>query len=98
MTQQPNNFKVKILERVYSLKCDPADLPNLQKAADHLNQKLQEIRTSYKTLSREEIAMMAALNSSYEMFNQKQDGFQQDEIQQTADALSKKIEDFLTQN
>jgi len=97
MASSADKFGIKLLERMYSVKCSKADLPKLQKAADHLNLKLAEIRQKYKNLSREEIAMMAALNISYELLNDSKNNVEAEQMEQSLDALSKKIADFLTQ-
>ncbi|MDF2867787.1 MAG: cell division protein ZapA [Gammaproteobacteria bacterium] len=98
MSNQQDKFSIKLLDRMYTVKCTQADLAKLQKAADHLNFKLAEIRQNYKVLSREDIAMMAALNVSYELLNDTQSEVETEKNEQTINSLSKKIKEFLTQN
>lgn len=95
--QQNNNFTVKLLERAYTIKCSPAEVSALQRAADYLQNKLSDIRQNYTNLSREEVAMMVALNMSYELLTQTQAGPEKGEAQELIVDLSKKIEEFLTQ-
>lgn len=98
MSNQQDKSSFKLLDRVYSVKCTQADLPNLQKAADYLNQKLAEIRKNNKVLSREEVAMMAALNMSYELLASGKSGAEIENVESSINALSKKIKEFLTQD
>jgi cell division protein ZapA len=95
--QQNNNFTVKLLERAYTIKCSQAEVSELQKAADYLQNKLSAIRQNYANLSREEVAMMVALNMSYELLTQTQAGPEKDKAHEVVVNLSKKIEEFLTQ-
>lgn len=97
MANEQDKFSIKLLDRLYTVKCKKADLPKLQQAADYLNLKLADIRQNYQLLSREEIAMMAALNVSYEIVNDIQSEADIEKNEQAINLLSKKIEEFLTQ-
>ena len=62
-----NTLKVKILEKDYLVSC-PDDKKNaLTAAASHLDSKMRDIRSSGKVLGTERIAVMAALNITYEL-------------------------------
>ncbi len=98
MINERDKFSIKLLDRVYTVRCTKADLPKLQQAADYLNLKLADIRQNYQLLSREEIAMMAALNVSYELITNTQNEVESEKNVQTINSLSKKIAEFLTQN
>lgn len=95
MIKHPNKVEVELLERLYSVKCSEIEQPKLHEAAEYLNKKLIEIRQHHKTLTREEIAMMAALNISYETLNGQ---FDNSGANQAITQLNKKIADFLTQD
>jgi cell division protein ZapA len=97
MTEQLDKLSINLLDRLYSVKCKAADSANLQKAAAHLAAKLDEIRSLNRNLSREEIAMMAALNISYDLLNGSQANHAQEKAQQSVAQLNKKIKEFLTQ-
>lgn len=98
MTKAQDKFSVNLLDRNYTVKCTDLELPKLQRAADYLNLKLAEIRQTHKLLSREEIAMMAALNMSYELLTNSQHEIESEKNVQTINSLGKKIAEFLTQN
>lgn len=94
MTKHQDKVSVKLLERLYAVKCTEAEQPKLQEAVEYLNKKLFAIRQNHKNLSREEIAMMAALNISYELLNGEADSFDSTEAMSQ---LNKKIADFFAQ-
>lgn len=63
----PNTLEVKILEKEYLIACPDEEKPSLRTAADHLDKKMREIRASGKVHGTERIAVMAALNITYEL-------------------------------
>lgn len=62
-----NTLKVKILEKDYLVACPPDKQGALEGAANHLDEKMREIRSSGKVLGIERIAVMAALNIAYDL-------------------------------
>ena len=62
-----NTLEVKILEKEYLVACPDDKKPALRQAAEHLDSKMREIRASGKVHGTERIAVMAALNVTYEM-------------------------------
>ena len=62
-----NTLEVKILEKDYLVSCPPEEQASLSFAASHLDKKMREIRSSGKVHGTERIAVMAALNITYEM-------------------------------
>jgi len=67
-----NTLEVKILEKEYLVACPEDKKPALRTAADHLDQKMREIRASGKVHGTERIAVMAALNITYELMESSQ--------------------------
>ena len=63
----PNTLEVKILEKEYLVACPDEQKPSLRGAANHLDTKMREIRASGKVHGTERIAVMAALNITYEL-------------------------------
>ena len=63
----PNTLEVKILEKEYLVACPDEEKPALRTASDHLDKKMREIRASGKVHGTERIAVMAALNITYEL-------------------------------
>ena len=62
-----NTLKVKILEKEYLVSCPDDKKDALTSAAGHLDSKMRDIRSSGKVLGTERIAVMAALNITYEL-------------------------------
>ncbi|WP_339799619.1 cell division protein ZapA [uncultured Marinobacter sp.] len=59
--------EVSILEKDYLVACPPEQQDALRRAARHLDSRMREIRTTGKVLGTERIAVMAALNITYEL-------------------------------
>jgi len=69
---EANTLEVKILEKEYLVACPDGQKPSLRTAADHLDAKMREIRASGKVHGTERIAVMAALNITYELMLKSQ--------------------------
>ena len=67
-----NTVTLKILDKEYQVACPPEEQTALMQAGQFLDQKMRGIRTSGKVIGLERIAVMAALNISYEMLQAKQ--------------------------
>lgn len=88
-----NTLKVKILEKDYLVSC-PDDKKNaLTAAALHLDGKMRDIRSSGKVLGTERIAVMAALNITYELLQSSQ-GISDE--QNTLNALEARMDQILS--
>ena len=61
---------LQIMDHEYRVVCHPSEQADLTSAAAYLNQRLQEIRNNSKVLGTERLAVMAALNASYELLKQ----------------------------
>jgi len=62
-----DTLEVKILEKDYLVACPEDKKAALRNAAGHLDAKMREIRASGKVHGTERIAVMAALNITYEL-------------------------------
>ncbi len=58
---------VKILDKEYQVACPPEQALALQDAARHLDKQMRSIRDTGKVIGLERIAVMVALNSTYEL-------------------------------
>lgn len=67
MADNSNTVDVNILDKSYMVACPDEAKPQLIQAARHLDQKMREIRSAGKVYGTERIAVMAALNITYEM-------------------------------
>ncbi|RRJ82991.1 cell division protein ZapA [Aestuariirhabdus litorea] len=70
MTQNPpNTASVLILDKEYRVACPDEERDALISAARYLDSKMREIRRNGKTIGLERIAVMAALNITYELLH-----------------------------
>ena len=61
---------LSILDKQYQIACQTEEQADLISAAKYLDKQMREIRTNGKTVGLERIAVMAALNVSYELHRQ----------------------------
>ncbi len=87
---------VTILDKEYRVSCPPDEQEALVRAAQYLNDKMRDIRAGGNVIGVERIAVMAALNISYELLrihtrseNEKQDT--QDHINQLLGKLDQAL-------
>ena len=62
---------VHILDKEYRVACQRGEEDELRKSARYLDQKMREIRTGGKVIGSDRIAVMAALNITHELLEQK---------------------------
>lgn len=62
-----NTVTVTILDKDYTVACPPEQEDDLHTAARHLDREMREIRNSGRITGVERIAVMVALNLSYEL-------------------------------
>ncbi len=87
-----NTVDVKILDKDYLIAC-PADAENgLRNAAFQLDRKMREIKSGGKVFGTEKIAVMAALNLTYELIEQSQSN---EVTHQTVTTMHEKIDALL---
>lgn len=64
---QAKTVVVDILDKAYHIACPEGEEFALERAARFLDSKMREIRRSGKVVGTERIAVMAALNMTYEL-------------------------------
>ena len=69
-----NGMTVHILGKEYMVACSDEERGALQASADYLDKKMREIRDSGKVIGTDRIAVMAALNITYELLEKKDQG------------------------
>jgi cell division protein ZapA len=67
MSSTENILSIKILDKHYKVKCQPEQVDELQKAANHLNEQMKKLRLSSNDTSPDGIAIVAALNICHEL-------------------------------
>ena len=97
MTNSANYITANILEKEYRVAC-PADCTEaLMQAAKYLDKHMRTIRHSGRIIGAERIAVMAAINISYELLSMK-DASNNQHIEGLSDRLlelQNKIDDAL---
>lgn len=66
-----DKLTVELLGKAFQVKCPDNNRAALQEAAAYLNSKMQNVRDHGRVVGIERIAMMAALNVSYELLELK---------------------------
>jgi len=84
---------VQIMENDYRVACPPDEKDALLTAAQYLNDTMSGIRETGKVLGSERIAVMAALNISYELLNTRKQAAQAENIvHQRAEELLQQLD------
>lgn len=100
---QPNTVTVKILDKDYQVACPEERQSELIVSASYLDKQMRAIRDSGKVIGLERIAVMAALNISYELLQASDHGESPSVVQTNSSAsteagfrqLGSKIDDAL---
>ncbi len=85
---------VTIFGREYSIKSE-VDPDHIKKAAGYLNSKMQEIADSYPNISENRVAVLAALNITYELFQSPGEPGEQAASEDIIVRLTQKLSDVL---
>ena len=94
-----NTVTLKILDKEYQVACPPEEQTALMQAGQFLDQKMRGIRTSGKVIGLERIAVMAALNISYELLNSPNPSSEEaSEVEQRIQLIQTKIDDALKES
>lgn len=72
MTDKIINSTIEILGKFYPIRCPEAEMEALREAASFLNAKMLEVQESGKAINLERIAIITALNISYEFLQMSQ--------------------------
>jgi cell division protein ZapA len=86
---QETIISVKILDRLYKIKCTPKEAVDLQEAAYHVDDQMRKLRQAGHIPSAERTAVVAALNIYNELLQLKR------EKNQCIDVMNQRIIDLL---
>lgn len=86
------NVKVWILGKEYSVVCGSDQKEALQKAASHLNDRMEQIQKAGKVVGIERCAIMAALNITHELLELKDQSADSNQVSDRLQALRQKLE------
>ena len=97
--KQTNTVGVKILDKEYQVACPEEQEADLIVSAKYLDKQMRDIRDTGKVIGLERIAVMAALNISYELLQASEqpggDGAAPEP--ESVGRLSRKLDDALYQ-
>lgn len=96
---QAHTVTVKILDKDYQVACPEEQEAELVVSAKYLDKQMRSIRETGKVIGLERIAVMAALNISYELLQASEGGNADAPAPQASavDSLNRKLDDALYQ-
>lgn len=96
---QPHTVTVKILDKEYQVACPEEQEAELIVSAKYLDKQMRSIRETGKVIGLERIAVMAALNISYELLQASEHGAADDALpaEGAISHLNRKLDDALYQ-
>ncbi len=84
---------VSILDREFLVACRPEERAGLLEAARYLDTKMREMRNNARTAPLDRIAILAALNISHELLDERQRGSAESQrLAENLQALNAKLE------
>ncbi len=93
---QNETVTINILDKEFQINCPAEEKPALVNSARHLDQRMRTIRDSGKIVGLDRIAVMAALNTTYELLKVQEKEAQSSEgSSDKLSRLSGKIDDAL---
>ena len=95
----PHTVTVKILEKEYQVACPQEQEAELVVSAKYLDKQMRSIRDTGKVIGLERIAVMAALNISYELLqaSEQSEGDVAPPPEGSVSQLNRKLDDALYQ-
>mgnify|MGYP003583588770 CR=1 FL=1 len=92
-TSEPVN--IRVLDREYTVGCEPDERDSLLAAAKLLDQKMREIRGSNRMAAIDRVAVLAALNLAHELQQVRGEGEGRDrELSRTLNDLHRRLDDL----
>jgi cell division protein ZapA len=92
MSDATEPVRLHILGKEYRVVCPSGEEESLLTAARYLNKKMKEIKNSGKVIGVERVAVMAALNITYELLQERKQKEREDEQDKRIEILQRKVE------
>ncbi len=89
MNKEAKPVSIEIMDNLYRVACPESERGALLEAAQYLNNAMQEIRDAGKILGMERVAVIAALNISYDLLKCRR------ENTDSADLTSERVQELL---
>jgi cell division protein ZapA len=84
---------IRLLDREYTIGCEPGERDSLMSAARLLDQKMREIRGNNRMAALDRVAVLAALNFAHELQLLREEGEGRDrELARTLGDLHRKLD------
>lgn len=93
-----NTVSVTLLGKEYMIACPSGAEHELQQAADYLSSKMNDIRGAGKTVGLERIAILAALNISHELIQQRSQNHSDNQLEEKLKALNHQLDNSLNKD
>lgn len=91
---EQETITITVLDQEYKIKCSQKEIESLQKSAAFLDIKMSEIKKSVPTMTKDKIAVMAALNIVSSYLNQEDELKEFSTIGDEIESLQKSIDSF----
>ena len=91
----PNTVTVKILDKDYQVACPAEQEAELIVSAKYLDKQMRSIRSTGKVVGLERIAVMAALNISYELLQASDHADTNQSSSDSLKRLNRRLDDAL---
>ena len=96
---QPVPVTVEILDKEYRIACEESEKEALLASARYLDEKMRDVKSTGKVVGSERVAVVAALNISHELLQQKFADHDRDKlIRQRLEGLQERIEGALDES
>jgi cell division protein ZapA len=89
------SLKIHILGKEYQVNCPPDEREALERSAELLNEKMEEIRSGSQIIGLERIAVMAALNLAHDLIQTEQSAAQNSFASDVLQTMNSKIDSAL---
>ena len=89
------SLKIHILGKEYQVNCPPEERDALERSAELLNEKMEEIRSGSQIIGLERIAVMAALNLAHDFIQTEQSAEQNSFASDVLQTMNSKIDSAL---
>ncbi|MFA5631912.1 MAG: cell division protein ZapA [Porticoccaceae bacterium] len=91
-----NTVNIQILDKDYQVNCPPEEQSALIRSSQLLDARMREIRKSGHVIGLERIAMMAALNLTYDLLMAESRASASADVNRDLDQLDQKLSDALS--
>jgi cell division protein ZapA len=95
MTNAINTVNIRILDKDYQVNCPPEEQAALLRSSQLLDARMREIRKSGHVIGLERIAVMAALNLTYDLLAAESKVSYNDDLSKSIDHLDEKLSSAL---